>query len=514
MPNDQEKNRQEALIRQLSLQRTPDILDTFANLSNDEVTTSPEMATRMLDAIPADFWKDPGMKVLDPCCKTGIFLRECAKRFLTGLANVIPDPEERRAHVFGNMLFGIAITRLTHLVSCRTLYATKDASSDLAARLTTRMPRPEGNIIFPETKHEFDAKGRCIHCMIPEGELKAGGEQHAYPFLHKTYVPEFGDMKFDLIIGNPPYQMRDGGHGASSKPLYHLFVQESKRLDPRYLSMIIPARWYAGGKGLDDFREEMLNDAAIRDLVDIPNAGEVFPGVEIKGGVCYFLRDARKKTPEVGVRQMRRGEFGERVERRLDTHDVFIRNNESIGILDKVMTAWTGPWLSDKVSSRKPFGFPTNFTNFTATEEEDTRKIYANGRQGWVKRALIRDDNDWLDKWKVLSSRAYGAGETIPHQITGKPIVADPGSCCTETYLVVSTHDDEVSARNMATYMRSRFFRYLVSLKKNTQDINKTKFSLIPDLPMDRVWTDETLFARFGLTEDEIAHIHAMIRPM
>lgn len=494
--------------------RKTDILSTISNLSGSEIFTPPELANAVLDLFPSGVWSDPAHRFLDPCCKTGVFLREIVKRLMAGLEAVIPDAAERRSHVLRNQVFGIAITELTWLMTRRTLYGTKDATSDRAAELSARMDRPEGNVAFPRAEHSWDARGRCRICGISYEIEREGMDNHAYAFIHDGSSEIFPDMRFDTIIGNPPYQVKDGGHGASATPIYQLFVQAAKEFDPRHLSMIIPARWYAGGKGLDGFRAEMLSDPGLSKLVDIRDASEAFAGVEIKGGICYFLRETDRKDPGCEVRGLRGGALGAPMKRRLDAHDVLIRENEAVPILEKVLAAHDGPWLSEKVSSQKPFGFRTNFTDFSKEPFEGAIRIYANGGSGWIERDRVPDENGWVDRWKVLLSMAYNGGDALPHQIMGRPIISEPGSCCTETYIVVGSFETEGHAKNLDVYMRSRMVRFLISLRKNTQHLTRHRFSFVPDLPMDELWTDEKLYDKFSISRDERKFIENMVKGM
>ena len=258
-----------------------DVLDCLANLSNDEVFTSPAVVNRMLDTLPEALWSNPNAKFLDPVTKSGVFLREIAKRLMKGLATVIPDPQERLDHILGQQLYGIAITQLTALMARRTLYCSKD-TTELAHCLTdifAQQGNPDGNIYFAPCEHTF-VKGKCSYCGATEREFGAEQrtalEQHAYLFIHNKNP--YKEMQFDVIIGNPPYQMSDGGAQASAFPIYQFFIEQAITLNPRYLCMIVPSRWFAGGRGLDDFREKMLNDKRVKEIHDFPNASEVFPG--------------------------------------------------------------------------------------------------------------------------------------------------------------------------------------------------------------------------------------------
>jgi adenine-specific DNA methylase len=277
--------------------RNPDVLTCIANLSNDEVFTPPEFANRMLDAVAeawadhggANIWADKSVTFLDPCTKSGVFLREITSRLTKGLAAEIPDLEERVNHILTKQVFGIGITYLTSLLARRSVYCSKHAAGKYS--IARGFKSDAGNIWFERTKHTW-ADGRCKYCGASEEtfERDEGLETHAYAFIHtddiETRIAELfgGKMQFDVIIGNPPYQLDDGGYGTSAAPIYNLFVDQAKKLEPRYLSLVIPSRWFAGGKGLDEFRESMLADNRLRSIDDYLSASDVFPGVGLKGG--------------------------------------------------------------------------------------------------------------------------------------------------------------------------------------------------------------------------------------
>ena len=319
-------------------------------------------------------------------------------------------------------------------------------------------------------------------------------------------------VKFDAVVGNPPYQVLDGGEGGSATPVYNFFVNTAKLVKPHYTSMIMPSRWFAGGRGLDDFRDEMLNDDRIRKMVDYPSSSDCFPGVEIKGGVCYFLWD-RDSQGQCEINTITRK--GKSVMTRPlleDDMNTFIRWNEAISILKKVRALEAEPF-SNIVSPLKPFGFRT----FVTGEDkywEGAITLYANKKVGYVNRSDITQNLHLVDKYKVYISRAYGAGEEFPHQILNRPFVGLPNSCCTETYLCIGSFEDALEAQNVAEYISTKFFRFMVLLKKNTQDAPARVYGLVPMQDFSKSWTDKELYAKYSLTQEEIDFIESMIKPM
>jgi site-specific DNA-methyltransferase (adenine-specific) len=328
-------------------------------------------------------------------------------------------------------------------------------------------------------------------------------------------------MQFDVIIGNPPYQLgQSGGEavGGFAMPIYQEFVKAAKSLDPRFVVMVTPSRWFAGGRGLDEYRSEMLTDKRMRALVDFPDAREAFPGTQIKGGVSYFLWDnSWSDTCEVTTIEAGKP-TSTPTKRLLGAYDVLVRRNEAVPILEKVlkMTAKDGFGnLASKVSPIQPFSIRTNFRGAeTPKGIKKPVRLIGNGGESFIDRSAVPRNDAWIDEWKVLLGRAYGAGDGFPHQIYNHPIIAEPGSACTETYLVINRFKKEIEAKRFAVLLRSRFVRFLVSLRKNTQDIYNERFQFVPDLPMDREWTDEMLYEKYGITAKEVEFINSMIRPM
>ncbi len=523
----------------------PDVLTCIANLSNDEVFTPPELANEMLDTLErawaesnggASIWADPTVTFLDPFTKSGVFLREITRRLTLGLEAAIPDLEERVDHILTKQVFGIAITTLTSLLARRSLYCSKDATGEHSIAKT--FDRDWGNVWFERTEHTWvggtkkhdllDAEGhpvmvgrRCRFCGAAEGEYSrdASLETHAYAFIHtddiKARITElFGaDMQFDVIIGNPPYQLNDGGGtGSSARPIYHLFIQQAQRLEPRFLSMIVKANWYTGGKGLDAFRSDMLGDRRLRRLTDFPDSREAFDGVDIAGGVCYFLWD--RDNAGNCVVETRTGGVEIAAVRRLDEHAVFVRDNRALGILEKVRAA-SPRSLSRRVSARNPF------TIDPAHERDTTGELYlyASGTDGRVDRNYVMRGTDLIDEWKVLVSKTSSehAGQTDKQgqrRVLSRLEVMAPGTVSTGSYLVIGPFATQIEASRALAYLQTRFVRFLISTILLTQNMTRGSYEFVPDVGFDRSWTDEDLYARYDLTSAEIALIQSQIKPM
>lgn len=489
----------------------PDVLSCLANLSNDEVFTPPEIVNQMLDLLPQELFKNPDTTFLDPACKTGVFLREIAKRLIKGLEPQFPDLQERIDHIFHKQLFGIAITELTSLLSRRGLYCSKYPNSEFSV---SRFDTAEGNIRYKRIPHTWK-DGRCIYCGASQKEYDRAAdlETHAYEFIHTLTPEKLFDMKFDVIIGNPPYQLSDGGNGASAKPIYHMFVEQAKKMKPRYLSMIIPARWYAGGKGLDEFRGAMLNDRSIQYLTDYFDSNECFPGVDLSGGVCYFLWNRDYKGDCIIESHRLRKITKMQRPLLMSGYDNFIRFNEAVPILEKVQSR-NEDSLSSLISARKPFGLETNAPLESASSSKGKVLVYSYGRTGYISETKITQHQEWIDKIKVCISYAYGERGDFPYQVIGKPFILPRGCCCTETYLVVSTFDDECLAHNLCAYLMTKFVRFLVLLRKNTQHATSKVYSFVPMQDFSKLWTDEELYQKYNLSQEEIDFIESMIKPM
>ena len=492
----------------------PDVLNCLANLSSDEVFTSPKIANEMLDMLPQELFENPNTTFLDPCTKSGVFLREIAKRLLVGLEKQIPDLQERINHIFTKQLYGIAITQLTSLLSRRSVYCSKTANGKYS--IATTFNAENGNIKFDKIKHIFE-NHKCKFCGVSDSvetyTRDDSMETYAYQFIHTENPQELFNMKFDVIIGNPPYQLSDGGAQASATPLYDKFVLQAKKLNPRYLTMIIPSRWFAGGKGLDYFRDEMLHDNRLRKIVDYPMSEDCFSGVKIEGGVCFFLWD-RDNHGDCFVKTITNDNVSTLTRPLLETNtNIFIRFNEAIPILNKIR-ALNEPSFSNIVSSRKPFGLATNFNDYSKSSASGY-KIYGNKFEGYLaKNYLIPRNVEWINKYKIYISKAYGMGDISYTQVLGTPFIGEPNTLCTETYILIGPFATKEIANNVLSYIKTKFFRFLVFLIKNTQDATQKVYQFVPMQDFNESWTDEKLYKKYNLIQEEIDFIESMIKPM
>jgi site-specific DNA-methyltransferase (adenine-specific) len=496
----------------------PDILEVIADLSNDEVRTPPSVANAVLDLLPAEVWTDSTLRWLDPGVKTGVFLREITKRLLIGLAEEIPDENKRLEHILKNQVFGIAITELTGLMGRRTLYCSKDASSE---RSIVKMDTPSGNLWFERTRHLF-AKGRCTVCGASEEKFDTeANENYAYAFIHeygRLRYEEEHQMKFDIIVGNPPYQMEGGAGGTSASPLYQEFVMFAQSLLPRFVLMVIPSRWMAGGRGLEEFRESMLKQRKITHLADFPDAKELFPGIELKGGVCYFLWD-RDHSGNAQMTISRGGATHGPVERDFSEFDVLVRDSRALEILRKVMSRKEIS-ISRSISGNTPFGLATNFKSYWSQPRRKTGELelhlFSEGKRKivYVNSEVVSKNRQLIDSWKVFLPAAYGAGETVPHQILGHSILGKPKAICTQTFLFLGPFESEQAAASAQRFLSTRFARFLVSLRKISQDAQASVYGWVPVQTWDREWTDAELYKKYGITKDEQAYIESMIKEM
>lgn len=542
------------------MKESKDILTLFEALNSHEVFTPPRVARRMLSLIPQDIWSDPSIKILDPCTKSGVFLRECFYILFSSLDGRghhktesgevynLDDRKQRINHILKNMLFGIATSELTGYVARRTLYGVMRASTDKqisaldafekSSNFNNWTEEEKYNFIgrnkfneyfdhklFLTPDHEgFEDEGNIFYpnsevqkIVIKEDDYEI--EDKYYPFIeentgHKKILQiRGGQVKFDVIIGNPPYQVSDGGNSRSAKPVYQTFVERAIALEPRHLVMITPSRWFVGGKGLDAFRQRMLSDKRIRTIVDFKNSTDVFPGVDVAGGISYFHWQNKTSGPVTFITEEDGKEHVS--ERDLSEFPILIRSNFARHILKKVINAHgEKPYLNQRVSPRKPFGMPTNYPP------------HSSGIPCWFIQRLglryaspvdVKDSHGYLPKWKVLLPIAPIAGQTdftkpIRFYQDSNTRIAKPGEACTESWIVAGAFDSEEEALNFKSYLYTKVARFLLLQGVISQHVTRTNFVFVPDLETySKPITDEYLVDIFGLSDDEWKHIDSRI---
>lgn len=508
----------------LGQMRIPDILETIADLSNDEVFTPPQLTNKVLDMLPKEIWSNPKITFLDPATKTGVFLREITKRLIKGLETEIPDLQERVNHILTKQVYGLAITELTALMSRRTVYCDTRANSENS--VCTEFNDEYGNIKFPKSKHIFNKKKKCEICGAGEdlyGDVP-GLDNYAYSFLHDDLKEVFGNMKFDVIIGNPPYQL-ETGESSSSIPLYNKFVDKALDMNPRYISMITPSRWMMAGRGLENFREKMINDKRISNIVDYQNSQDLFPQLSVNGGISYFLWNS-SYDGEVDYTYIAEDGYVDKRKRKLNNGflETIIRDGRQIEIIKKVIgKSKKDKMFSGMVSTREPFGFETDLFNNRSKYEKvsiscENKKGYnpcyglENNKRAvkYVRYSDIPRGLEHIDKYKIYYPLAYGTDTTLlPSIIEGKP-----REISTATFLLIGSFINEKEMKNCISYMKTKFFRALFQFNKYSFISSRKSFSIIPLQDWSKPWTDEELYKKYELTKDEIKYIEDNIEEM
>ena len=344
-------------------------------------------------------------------------------------------------------------------------------------------------------------------------------KQFSNKVLKASYWKKEGiEMKFDAVVGNPPYQMETGGAGRQAKPIYNLFVEQGKELNPNYLSMITPSRWFAGGMGLDGFRNNMMNDKKIVKLVDYTNAKDCFPQISISGGVCYFLW-CNGYDAECEVTNVKAGQSNT-LKRPLNEFPVFVRYNEAVSILHKVMQSDDFVAIDSIISPLMPYGLSTNYRGIDKKTEENSLKLYASDGVTYIKPTEISKGLDTVDKYKVMISKmsAEHAGEPNKegrfNVITKSMQVIGPKEVCTHSYFLIGNYDLYEEADNTYMFLKTQFARFLVLMSLSAVNLSKLVFSFVPLLDFKKRWTDAELYKKYRLDEKEIAFINSLVRPL
>lgn len=492
----------------------PDVLSCLANLSNDEVFTPPDVVNKMLDMLPQELFRNPDTTFLDPACKTGVFLREIAKRLIVGLESQIPDLQERVDHIFQKQLYGIAITELTSLLSRRGVYCSKYPNSEFSV---SRFDDAQGNIRYKRIPHTWK-NGKCVFCGASQSEYDRSSalETHAYEWIHTQNPEEIFKMKFDVIIGNPPYQLSTGGAQSQATPLYDKFIQMAIALSPKNLIMITPSRWLAGGMGLDDFRRKMLNNGHIKKMVDYSLSTECFPGVDVAGGVSYFWWDSDYRG-ECMYTYIDNG-VSTTKSRILNEYSVFVRNNKAIDIVNKIVRSPDFTSCSCRMSALSPFGLNSSERGHLDFTNGDCI-LYSSAGKNYIERKLISTGKQYIDQWKVIIGKATSAGAATANKEGQRKVIATldtlpPNAVCTFSYFIAGAFDTEGMAQSYKNYLSTKFARFLLLQSLSSINISKDKFRFVPDMDFSKSWTDAELYTKYNLTQEEIDFIESMIKPM
>lgn len=521
-----------------------DILETITNVGNDEVFTPRKTCDMILDSLPEEVWHNPNYKWLNPATKNGIFEREIAIRLDRGLKDIIPDEETRKKHILQNMIFAIGQTKFTANVARRTLYYCSQANrkcdgikasdghyvNGYAIGNGTWFDDEEGNIKTPKSEHAFEKNGKCKFCGVQSDSKYNSSDQrehYAYEFIHygkfelERHLQDLffkGDrtMKFDVIIGNPPYQLSTNDSGIQAAPIYQKFVLNAISLEPKFISMIIPSRWFTGGIGLDEFRTSFLNDMHVQLLHDFPKSRDCFPTVDIAGGVCFFLWDSTYNGNTKVISQT--GDKTTIRVRKMNDFDIFVRDNIGVDIITKVSNKSTD-FLNNFVYSISPFNLPTN----TRGEEKPfsgSVKLISSKGESYIDAEEIKKGKELIAKYKVtigqLNPDRGGVNNALDGKsnVTTKIKIYGPGEVFTATYLLLGAFDTLQEAKFFESFIKTKFVRYLIFSTLSSMHITKDNFRFVPLLKFDHAYSDTELNSYFELNGEEIDLINSLIREM
>jgi len=472
-----------------------------------QVFFEPDMQTEALKPrfvdhgeVTEKVFKDPNTRILEINSKTGLYPLYMAYSVFTEklqkyrdthmLATDVPVPTQNEIwdDVLRNHIFVICKTEMAKSITKRTLRGFRDSKVN--------------------ARYFEDLINKITH----QPEL----------FLHKVsngvnYWKINGledNMKFNAIVGNPPYQVMDGGK-TGALPVYHYFVDIAKSLKPTFISMIMPSRWFAGGRGLDDFREKMLKEHRISKLVDFPKSRDVFPTVDIAGGICYFLWD-REYNGETSVVTSLGGKKSESL-RNLGEFSIFIRDNVGISVIRKVREK-KEKTLENTVLSVSPFGL-RSFVRGEELKFNGSIRVKSSFGFGYINRNDVTKNADLIDKYKVmcgyLNPDRAGVNNSVDgNNVTTKLTILQPGEVVTETYIILGVFDDFASAQNYASYIRTRFVRFLVYQTLSSMHITQVSFQFVPTQDWGKIWTDEELYQKYGISPTEVEYIESLIKPM
>ena len=488
----------------------------FGRISDSEITTPEATASAMIDLIPDECFVglvgDTDARILDIASKMGEFavalVRRCGDLGIP-IENIedkiISIPTSSIAYEFTRKVYevlGLSVDSIAERFNSYDLLKVKRTNED---------GTPSDELDYAKIRKILNRKERMQNISLSDDV---------------DGLEEVDKVRFNEVVGNPPYQEADGGASASSRPIYPYFVDISRELTPEYISIIMPTRWFAGGKGLDDFRKSMLDDRHIKELHDCLHPEEIFPNTNNRGGICYFLWDGQyDNESDLSVKVVTHNGSGEVTEsiRPMRTRDldIFIRNSAALSILDKVVPNGSTDVMANHISPRRPYGLDGNFiktTKFqvTGTDMVNPVKCYGKARAiGFVEKADIPSHTEWIDCWKVFMPYANNVGTEL-NDDNQNTFIGEPNSVCTETFLAVGLEDNlnEAQCINLSNYLRTKFARFLLSLAKISQHGTSKTYRFVPVVDFSEEWTDEKLYAKYNLTQEEIDLIESSIKPM
>ena len=520
-------------------------LQSLEKLTDSEIITPFEVVKKMVELLPEEVFTNLNNRFIDVSTKSGIYLKYIFFNLLHKLPNIqlsknnnqldyeldedydFTNLDDKKRFILRYMIYGIATSELSFLTSKRTLYENINENED-SEKNGKILSKPifknwEGNIVYKKLNNE--------EYWFLETDIETINKE----LTKNIILKKDKEMKFNVIIGNPPYQKNDGGgKGNNSKPIYNLFIDKSKELKPNYMSFIIPSRWMSGGRGLDNFRKSMLNDKRFKKIIDFKNSLDCFSNVDIKGGICYFLWELKYANKcEYTIKKKEKGKeiIVSNQYRDLNKYDVLIRDNKAINILEKVLNKIelfnkkrNIVYMNKKVSSQsfyadmnarlfqKELKYNENIylkgNGYKVYVNKDTFPKSNNGI-GYIEKDLITKTNigKYINNHKVFIPKTF-------RELKNKPFYGEPNSICSETYIVIDICKNKKEANNLINYFNTDLVSFLIKQKKITHNSSKETYSFIPSLNMKYNWTNEKLYKLFNISNSEIEYMSKSIKDM
>ena len=479
----------------LAIKPTTHIVDVLGSvIGRDQPILRMEKALEMVALLGEEVFADENVVFFDPFCKAGELLLACAFHSCwaksKGQAKLLDVDMVMKEIYQSNRYFGLSPDERHHRLSTRTFLGNDHSH-----------------------KKEFNHIIRDGHYLSEEdGTLDQQKFEKEFNSMIE-YINSKVENRKIIAVGNPPYQEEDGGAQKSARPIYQLFVDKliSKKLVSDFV-LVIPSRWFAGGKGLDNFRNQMMVSTQLKHIKHFERSGEVFPTVDIDGGVCFVnWQSSYNGRPTFSTNE-------HSIELNLTGYDIIPDDPMAYSLLEKMKSIWTDNWVSDVAWARKPFGLSTDYFQKNESENPNGKDVVKcigrNKTINYIKKSDIPQKQDQINKYKVCIPGAYGGKKgqrrkTLPASAI---FIAKPGEILTETYMVIDTFDNEQQAKNLVTYLGTTFSRYFLGLRKITQHIPRERWAWVPYLDMSKEWTDESIYKIFKFSKDEVEHIKKKVQ--